>query len=108
MAPHYIYGMRGGIKYGNQQLVDAVQYDGLWCSFGDNVMGSYAEYTAEKAGVSREEQDEYAYHSHMKAVAAQEGGKFGPEIVPVEIQGRKGPEPVRYGDWEMKGIAVDF
>ncbi|UCF40283.1 MAG: acetyl-CoA C-acetyltransferase [Gemmatimonadota bacterium] len=90
MAPHYIYGMRGGIKYGNQQLVDAVQYDGLWCSFGDNVMGSYAEYTAEKAGVSREEQDEYAYNSHMKAVAAQEGGKFRPEIVPVEIQGRKG------------------
>jgi len=90
MAPHYIYGMRGGIKYGNQQLVDAVQYDGLWCSFGDNVMGSYAEYTAEKAGVSREEQDEYAYNSHMKAVAAQEGGKFGSEIVPVEIQGRKG------------------
>jgi acetyl-CoA C-acetyltransferase len=90
MAPHYIYGMRGGIKYGNQQLVDAVQYDGLWCSFGDNVMGSYAEYTAEKAGVAREEQDEYAYNSHMKAVAAQEGGKFAAEIVPVEIKGRKG------------------
>lgn len=90
MAPHYIYGMRGGIKYGNQQLVDAVQYDGLWCSFGDNVMGSYAEYTAEKAGVTREEQDEYAYNSHMKAVAAQAAGKFAAEIVPVEIQGRKG------------------
>jgi acetyl-CoA C-acetyltransferase len=90
MAPHYIYGMRGGIKYGNQQLVDAVQYDGLWCSFGDNVMGSYAEYTAEKADVTREEQDEYAYNSHMKAVAAQEGGKFAAEIVPVEIKGRKG------------------
>ena len=90
MAPHYIYGMRGGIKYGNQQLVDAVQYDGLWCSFGDNVMGSYAEYTAEKAGVTREEQDEYAYNSHMKAVAAQQAGKFAAEIVPVEIQGRKG------------------
>ena len=90
MAPHYIYGMRGGIKYGNQQLVDAVQYDGLWCSFGDNVMGSYAEYTAEKAGVTREEQDEYAYNSHMKAVAAQQAGKFAAEIVPVEIKGRKG------------------
>jgi acetyl-CoA C-acetyltransferase len=90
MAPHYIYGMRGGIKYGNQQLVDSVQHDGLWCSFGDNVMGSYAEYTAEKVGVTREEQDEYAYNSHMKAVAAQEGGKFAAEIVPVEIKGRKG------------------
>ncbi len=89
-APHYVYGMRGGVKYGNQQMVDAVQYDGLWCSFGDNVMGSYAEYTAEKAGVTREEQDEYAFNSHRKAVAAQESGKFAAEIVPVEIAGRKG------------------
>ena len=92
MAPHYIYGMRGGIKYGNQQLVDAVQYDGLWCSFGDNVMGSYAEYTAEKAGVTREEQDEYAYNSHMKAVAAQKDGKYDDELVPVRTAvGEPGP-----------------
>ncbi len=97
-APHYIYGMRGGVKYGNQQLVDAVQYDGLWCSFGDNVMGSYAEYTAEKAGVSREEQDQYALESHQKAVAAQENGKFAAEIVPVEIPGRKGKVTVVEAD----------
>ena len=90
MAPHYVYGMRGGIKYGDGKLVDAVQLDGLWCSFGDNVMGAYAEYTAEKAGVTREDQDEYAYNSHRKAVAAIEGGKFKDEIVPVEVPGRKG------------------
>jgi len=90
MAPHYVYGMRGGIKYGDGKLVDAVQFDGLWCSFGDNVMGAYAEYTAEKAGVTREDQDEYAYNSHRKAVAAIEGGKFKDEIVPVEVPGRKG------------------
>ena len=89
-APHYVYGMRSGVKYGNQQMVDAVQYDGLWCSFGDNVMGSYAEYTAEKAGITREEQDQYAFESHQKAVAAMEGGKFEDEIVPVEVAGRKG------------------
>ncbi len=89
-APHYVYGMRSGVKYGNQQMVDAVQHDGLWCSFGDNVMGSYAEYTAEKAGITREEQDQYAFESHQKAVAAMEGGKFEAEIVPVEITGRKG------------------
>jgi len=90
MAPHYVYGMRGGIKYGDGKLVDAVQFDGLWCSFGDNVMGAYAEYTAEKAGVTREDQDEYAYNSHRKAVAAIEGGRFKDEIVPVEVPGRKG------------------
>ncbi len=89
-APHYVLGARGGFKYGNQTLVDGLQFDGLWCSFGDNVMGSYAEYTAEKAGVSREQQDEYAFNSHMKAVKAIESCKFEAEIVPVEIQGRKG------------------
>jgi acetyl-CoA C-acetyltransferase len=89
-APFYVFGMRGGVKYGNQQLVDGVQYDGLWCSFGDNVMGAYAEYTAEKAGVTREEQDQFAFESHQKAVAAIEGGKFKEEIVAVEVPGRKG------------------
>ncbi len=89
-APHYVLGARGGFKYGNQTLVDGLQFDGLWCSFGDNVMGSYAEYTAEKAGVSREQQDEYAFNSHMKAVKAIESCQFEAEIVPVEIQGRKG------------------
>ncbi len=89
-APFYVYGMRSGVKYGSQKLVDAVQHDGLWCSFGNNVMGSYAEYTAEKAGITREEQDQYAFESHQKAVAAIEGGKFEEEIVPVEIAGRKG------------------
>ncbi len=102
-APHYVYGMRSGVKYGNQQLVDAVQYDGLWCSFGDNVMGSYAEYTAERAGITREEQDQYALESHQKAVAAMEGGKFAAEIVPVEIKGRKGKVTVVKDDEGPRG-----
>lgn len=89
-APHYVYGMRGGIKYGDQKLVDGLQFDGLWCSFGNNVMGMHAEYTAEKAGVSREQMDEFAANSQQKAVAAMEAGKFADEIVPVEVPGRKG------------------
>lgn len=89
-APHYVFGARSGFKYGNQTLVDGLQFDGLWCSFGENVMGSYAEYTAEKAGVTREQQDEYAYNSHMKAVNARENCKFQAEIVAVETEGRKG------------------
>ncbi len=89
-APHYVFGMRAGVKYGNQTLVDGVQHDGLWCSFGDCVMGSYAEYTAEKANVTRAQQDEFALGSHRKAVAAMEGCKFAAEIVPVEVPGRKG------------------
>jgi acetyl-CoA C-acetyltransferase len=89
-APHYVFGARTGFKYGNQTLVDGLMFDGLWCSFGDNVMGAYAEYTAEKTGITREEQDEYALNSHKKAVKAMEEGKFAAEIVPVEIAGRKG------------------
>ncbi len=89
-APHYVFGMRSGIKYGDAKLVDAVQHDGLWCSFGDCAMGGHAEYTARKAGITREEQDRFALDSHRKAVAAIEACKFAAEIVPVEVPGRKG------------------
>jgi acetyl-CoA C-acetyltransferase len=74
-APHYLYGMRTGIKAGNQTIVDGMIHDGLWDSFGQNHMGEYAEYTAEKAKVTRQEQDEFALNSHRKAVAAQESCK---------------------------------
>ena len=89
-APHYLYNHRGGVKAGNQTIVDGMIHDGLWDSFGNNHMGEYAEYTAEKAGVSREDQDRFGYESHRKAVAAQQGGKFDREIVEVEIAGRGG------------------
>jgi acetyl-CoA C-acetyltransferase len=87
-SPHYVYGMRQGIKAGNQTMVDGMIHDGLWDSFGTVHMGSYAEYTAEKAGVSRQDQDEYAYQSHRKAIAAIEGGKFAAEIVGVVLPGK--------------------
>ncbi len=89
-APHYLYNYRGGIKAGNQTIVDGMIHDGLWDSFGNNHMGEYAEYTATKAGISREDQDAFALASHQKAVAAQQAGKFDAEIVAVEVPGRKG------------------
>ena len=90
-AAHYLYGYRNGIKAGNQTIVDGMIHDGLWDSFGNNHMGEYAEYTAEKAGVTRSEQDAFAFRSHQRAVAAQAAGKFAHEIVSVEIADRKGP-----------------
>ena len=75
-APHYLYGLRTGVKAGNQTVVDGMIHDGLWDSFGQNHMGEYAEYTAEKAKVTRQDQDEFALNSHRKAVAAQESCKF--------------------------------
>jgi acetyl-CoA C-acetyltransferase len=93
-APYYNYGMRGGVKLGDQTLVDGMIKDGLWCAFCDVHMGGHAEYTAKKAGVTRQQQDEFAARSHAKAIAAIEAGKFKDEITPVVISGRKGPTTV--------------
>src|SRR5688572_18033432 len=93
-APHYVYGMRGGVKIGDQQMVDGMIRDGLWCGTCGVHMGGHAEHTARKGGVSRADQDAFAAASHRKAVAAQEAGKFAAEMVPVEVPGRKGPTVV--------------
>src|SRR5213080_4645538 len=93
-APHYVYGMRGGIKAGNSQLVDGMILDGLWDSFSDTHMGNLAEYTAQKAAVSRADQDAFALASHRKAVAAIEACRFKEETIPVEIPGKKPPTVV--------------
>jgi acetyl-CoA C-acetyltransferase len=93
-APFYAYGLRNGVKFGDQTLVDGLIKDGLWCSFCDVHMGGHAEYTAKKAGITREQQDEFALASHRKAIAAIDAGSFSDEIAPVEIPGKKGPTVV--------------
>jgi acetyl-CoA C-acetyltransferase len=89
-APYYVYGMRNGAKLGDQQMVDGMIKDGLWCASCNVHMGGHAEHTAKKAKVSREEQDRFAAKSHEKAICAIDSGKFKEEIVPVEIAGKKG------------------
>lgn len=89
-APFYVYGYRNGVKFGDQTMVDGLVKDGLWCSFCEVHMGGHAEYTAKKAGITREMADQFSVQSHQKAVAAAQAGKFREEIVPVEIPGRKG------------------
>jgi acetyl-CoA C-acetyltransferase len=89
-APYYLQGLRQGVKAGHQQLVDGLIHDGLWCAFDACHMGGHAEYTAWKAGVTRQEADEFSAHSHRKAIEAIDGGAFREEIVPVEIKARKG------------------
>ena len=93
-APYYVYGLRNGVKLGDQTMIDGMIKDGLWCSFCDVHMGSHAEYTAKKASVTRAMQDEFAAKSHAKAIAAIEAGKFRAEIAPVQIPGKKGPTTV--------------
>ncbi len=106
-SPHYLFGLRNGIKAGNQTMLDGMIHDGLWDSFGNNHMGVYAEYTAAKAGVSREDQDRFAFESHQKAVAAIEAGAFKAEIVAVEIPGKKGPTVVDTDESPRKDTTLD-
>jgi acetyl-CoA C-acetyltransferase len=106
-APHYVYGMRNGVKLGDQTMVDGMIKDGLWCSSCDVHMGGHAEYTAKKAGVTRQQQDEFAAESHRKAIAAMEGGKFKREIVPVEIPGRKGPTVIDTDEGPRKDTTAE-
>jgi acetyl-CoA C-acetyltransferase len=106
-SPHYLFGMRSGIKAGNQTMLDGMIHDGLWDSFGDNHMGVYAEYTAEKAGITRKQQDEFALASHQKAVAAIETGKFQKEIVPVEVKTRKGTTIVAQDECPRKDSSLE-
>ena len=78
--------VRRGAKFGDIKVQDHLIYDGLWCAFENKHMGELAEYTAEKAGITREEQDKFAYESHQKAVKANVEGLFRNEIVPIELK----------------------
>lgn len=106
-APYYNYGMRSGVKLGNQSLVDGVIKDGLWCSFCDVHMGGHAEYTARKAHVTRQAQDAFAVESHRRAVAAMEAGKFNDEIIPVEVPGRKASTIISVDEGPRKDASLD-
>ena len=106
-APHYLYGYRNGIKMGDQSIVDGMVRDGLWCATCNVHMGSHAEYTARKAAITRERQDEFAACSHHKAIAAQEAGRFRAEIVPVEVPGKKGPTVVSADEGPRKDTTVE-
>src|SRR5512143_351879 len=92
-APHYLFGGRTGTKLGDATLKDGAVLDGLWCSFNDSHMIELAQYTAEKAGLKREELDALAAGSQQKAAAAQAACRFAKEMAPVSIPQRRG-DPV--------------
>jgi acetyl-CoA C-acetyltransferase len=92
-APHYLFSGRTGQKLGDTVMKDGVVMDGLWCSFNDCHMIELAQYTFEKAGLKRDELDEFSAASHRKAAAAWAECRFSKEVVPVPIPQRKG-DPV--------------
>src|SRR5688500_8079019 len=91
--PYAMPGARDGFRMGNQQIIDLMVHDGLWCPFENWHMGNTGEVVAEKHQITREIQDQYAYDSHRKANEAHTGGRFKDEIVPIEIPQKKG-DPV--------------
>ena len=102
-SPHVLPGSRDGFRMGDAKLIDTMIMDGLWDAYNHYHMGTTAENVAQKYGISRVDQDEFAARSQQKAEAAQKAGRFKDEIAPVEIVSRKGTitfdadEYLRYG-----------
>jgi len=92
--PYLLDGARWGYRLGDGVLVDAMYRDGLFCPLAEMIMGETVDLLAEKLGISRREQDEYALESQMKAKRAAEKLKFKDEIVPVAVRGKGGQESV--------------
>jgi len=90
-APYLLKGGREGLRLGHGELVDSMISDGLWDVYENFHMGCCGEAVAEKYGISRQAQDEYAVGSHRRAIAAIDAGKFKSEIVAVPIPQKKGP-----------------
>ena len=88
-TPHLLTGTRTGWKLGNQQVLDSMVHDGLWCAFENMHMGGEADYIAESRRISRVDQDAFAVESHRRAIAATE--MTVRELVSVTVLGRKGP-----------------
>jgi len=90
-APYLLPGARAGYRMGNNEVVDSMVNDGLWCAFDAVHMGAGTEnYVGQVGGISRELQDEAAAKSHERAAAAQKEGRFADEISPVSLPQRKG------------------
>src|SRR3954464_6801879 len=94
-APYLLPQARKGYRLGNAQIVDSMVRDGLWDVYNDYHMGLTGENVAEKYGITREEQDEFAVNSHRKAVSAIKECRFKAQVVPVELPAKKkGAAPV--------------
>ena len=101
-APHTVKGVRSFRKYGNVDLKELYSYSdsngkdyllidemintGLWDCYADMHMGTIAEMIGTKYSITREEQDRFAYDSHMKAAAAVDSGKFKAETIPIKLK----------------------
>lgn len=105
--PFYLLKARTGYKYGNGELVDGLQFDGLTDVYNHCAMGVCADNTAKEMNISRQDQDTYAINSYKRSAASWAAGKFKDEIVSVEITDRKGNKTVFAEDEEYKNVSFD-
>ncbi|NBP67353.1 MAG: acetyl-CoA C-acyltransferase [Cytophagia bacterium] len=105
--PFYLLKARTGYKYGNGELVDGLQFDGLTDVYNHCAMGVCADNTAKEMNISRQDQDAYAINSYKRSAASWAAGKFKDEIVSVEIVDRKGNKTIFAEDEEYKNVNFD-
>ncbi len=105
-APHCA-NLRAGTKMGGLELVDTMLKDGLWDAFHGYHMGNTAENVAQKYQLTRQEQDEFAYHSQRKAGEAIKAGRFRDEIAPVTVKTRKGEVVVSEDEYPKPDTTVE-
>lgn len=105
--PFYLGKARYGYGYGNSELIDGLVRDGLQDVYQNKAMGCFADATAAKYEITREQQDEFAIQSYKRSAAAWESGAFANEVVPVEIVDRRGNVTVFAQDEEYKNVKFD-
>lgn len=108
LAPHLLLKSRQGVRMGDWPMRDSLLMDGLFDAFNDYHMGCTAENIAEKYGITRQEQDDFALKSQHKAEAAQKAGNFDEQIVPIEIPQRKGdPVVFKSDEFPRHGLTLE-
>ena len=105
--PYFLEGARFGYRLGNQEIIDGMTRDGFFCPMAQMLMGETAEVLAQQYKISRAEQDEYALRSQRRAAEAIVQGYFQNEIVPVTIDGKKGPQMVAADEHPFPGSTVE-
>lgn len=105
--PYYLMKARYGYKFGNGELIDGLQFDGLTDVYNHCAMGVCADHTAKEMKISRQDQDAYAINSYKRSGESWRAGKFKDEVVPVEITDRKGNVTLFVEDEEYKNVNFD-
>jgi acetyl-CoA C-acetyltransferase len=105
--PFYLDGARWGYRLGNQELVDGMYRDGFFCPLAKMLMGETAEVLAEQYKITREQQDEYALCSQIRAAAAIDANRFEDELVPVTLESKKGPQTFNRDEHVFLGATME-